>query len=179
MGEYWSSSEVVAWTDHDGPQRPPTGPPTSWYRGLAGAFGAWFVLAVIGCEVIHHSGGEHVPISPAETIGAAAVFLGLPAMAVLLANREASGAWLAALLGGVACAISLTQWSIVPAYTALEAGGFAVLGVCGLALGIAQLRAKPWRTNVADASPRPMTPGLGDLPPARLADASDEPTAVR
>ena len=88
MGEYWSSSDVVAWTDHDGPQRPPTGPPTAWYRGLAGAFGAWFVLAVIGCEVIHHSGGEHVPISPAETIGAAAVFLGLPAMAVLLANRR-------------------------------------------------------------------------------------------
>ena len=35
MGEYWSSSDVVAWTDHDGPQRPPTGPPTAWYRGLA------------------------------------------------------------------------------------------------------------------------------------------------
>lgn len=179
MGEYWSSSDVVAWTDHDGPQRPPTGPPTAWYRGLAGAFGAWFVLAVIGCEVIHHSGGDHVAISPAETIGAAAVFLGLPAMAVLLANREASGAWLAALLGGVACAISLTQWSIMPAYTALEAGGFAVLGLCGLALGVAQLRARPSTEDVGDASTSRTTPGLGTVPPARLADEADEPAAVR
>jgi hypothetical protein len=179
MGEYWSSSDVVAWTDHDGPQRPPTGLPTSWYRGLAGAFGAWFVLAVIGCEVIHHSGGDHVAISPAETIGAAAVFLGLPAMAVLLVNREVSGAWLAALLGGVACAISLTQWSIVPAYTALEAGGFAILGLCGLALGIAQRRSRPRSSDVADRSTVPATGGLAEVPPARPADAADEPAAVR
>ena len=175
MGEYWSSSDVVAWTDHDGPQRPPAGPPNAWYRGLAGAFGAWFVLAVIGCEVVHHSGGDHVAITPAETIGAAAVFLGLPAMAVLLANREASGAWLAALLGGVACAISLTQWSLAPVYTAIEAGGFAVLGLCGLALGLAQRRARALGDAFAEAT----MSEVGELTPARHAGVADEPAAVR
>ena len=88
---------------------------------------------MVGCELIHHSGSDHVALSTAETIGAATVFLGLPVMAVLLARREASGARRAAVLGAVACRVSPTQWSLMPSYTALEAGGFAVLGRSGLA----------------------------------------------
>jgi hypothetical protein len=79
----------------------------------------------------------------------------------------------------VACAISLTQWSIAPAYTALEAGGFAVLGLCGLALGIAQLRARSRTSDVADPAASPATAKTGELPPARQADTADEPAAVR
>jgi hypothetical protein len=158
MREHWSSSDVVAWTDHDGPGRPAEGPPDAWYRGLATAFGAWFVLAVVGCELIHHSGSEHVPISPLETIGGTAVLLGLPAMVVLLARREVAGAWLAAALGAGACAVSLTQWDLAPVYTAIEAGGFALLGMAGLVLAVAQVRARRAATVVAGGPAEPVRP---------------------
>ena len=164
MGEYWSSSDVVAWTDHDGPQRPPTGPPTAWYRGLAGAFGAWFVLAVIGCEVIHHSGGEHVPSHPPRPSGPRRCSSACRPWPCCWRTGKRAGPGWPPLLGGVACAISLTQWSLVPAYTALEAGGFAVLGLCGLALGIAQLRARPSSRRRRRRRDEPTTPGLGDRP---------------
>jgi hypothetical protein len=160
MREYWSNSDVVAWTDHDGPHRPSSGLPDAWYRGLAGGFGAWFVLAVIGCEVVHHSGGDHVPVSTAETIGAMAVFLGLPAMIVLLSKREVAGAWLAALLGALACAISLTQWSLAPAYTLVEAGGFAALGLLGLGLVVAHRPSRQTPVTLADDASTPIEPAV-------------------
>ncbi len=166
MNELWSpSAEVVAWTDHDGPSRPPAGPSSRWYVGLAVGFAAWFLLAIVGCEVIHHSGSEHVPLSMAEVLGGTAVFLGLPAMAVLLARRNVAGAWLAAILGSLAAAVSMTQWSLAPRYTAIEAGGFAILAAAGLLLGILQLRSR-----FAPAGPVPSHGG----PPA----ASREPASA-
>jgi hypothetical protein len=177
----WSpGSEVVAWTEHDGPGRPPAGPNPRWYQGLAIGWGAWFSLAVVGCEVVHHNGTEHIPLSLAETIGGTAVFLGLPALLVLLLRRHPVGAWMAALLGVLACSISASQWSIVPWYTAIEAGGFAVLTVAAVVLGVLQLRSRfgamtaqvPARpapvaapTDVASTSSSAGEPGSNDRGP--------------
>jgi hypothetical protein len=134
--------DVVAWTDHDGPARPPAGPPTRGYQGLAAGFAAWFALAIVGCEVVHHSGDTHVPITPLETIGGTAVFLGIPAMVVLLNRRHPAGPWLAAVLGFLAAAVSASQWSLAPLYTVVEAGGFLMLGLAGIVLGTWQLRSR-------------------------------------
>jgi hypothetical protein len=171
MREHWANTDVVAWTEHDGPGRPPAGPPDRWYRGLAAAFAGWFVLAVVGCEVIHHSGGDHVPITPPEAIAGTAVLLGLPAMIVLLAQRSAPGAWFAAALGALAAGVSLTQWSLAPVYTAIEAGGFLVLALAGVALGIAQW----WMRRAPAAIPTaPPVPAGASRPPA-----VGEPVAVQ
>ena len=143
MSEQWSrSDDVVAWTEHDGPGRPQPGPSPRWYQGLAAGFAGWFALAVVGCELVHHSGTEHVPLSTAEIVGGVTVFLGLPAMAVLLARRSIVGPLLAVVLGLLATVVSATQWSVAPWYTAVEAGGFAILTVLAAVLAVRQLRSR-------------------------------------
>ena len=172
-GDGWSTTgEVVAWTEHDGPGRPPAGPSPRWYQGLAIAWAAWFSLAVVGCEVVHHNGTEHIPLSLAETVGGTAVFLGLPALLVLLVRRHPAGPWMAALLGALACSISASQWSIVPWYTAIEAGGFAVLTLTAVGLGLLQLRSR-FGAMTAQV-PDPLGPAAPAATTSAASDAGDQ-----
>ena len=73
-----------------------------------------------------------------------------------------------AILGFLAAAVSATQWSLVPWYTTLEAGGFAVLGTLGAVLAVRQFLSRRG----------PARPVIDDLvPPATVAAPRTAPLA--
>ena len=68
---------------------------------------------------------------------------------------------MAAALGGLAAAVSLTQWDLSPWYTAVEAGGFALCALAGLGLAAG--------LHFADSPPEGLIATVSPLLPTNLA----------
>jgi hypothetical protein len=163
MHELWGrNGDVVAWTTHDGPGRPPQGPSPRWAPGLAGAWAGYTVLAVIGCAVMHQGGTSHVAMPLWQNLLAAGVLLGIPLTIYLLARGSEAGAWVSVAVAAACTAVAASQVAIVPWYTVLEASGFAALGGVGLVLGLRLRRSASWQPPAtAPMVVEPVAPAAG------------------
>jgi hypothetical protein len=142
---HWQAGERVAWTDHDGPERPP--------RGVAPAigFGVGAVLAGL-CTVLVLADDlcpEHRLW--VQLLGGAAIF-GCGAGAVALVRGWSSGALIAAGTALCGVIIGLIDVSHGPTRGWLITAAFAVALLGATWLWLRQLGMRQWQPQVPDAA---------------------------
>lgn len=160
----WRSGEVLAFTEHDGPGRPPAGP-SAWSIGaLAGVLAVTFV-GVMATDVLCPEHRAWV-----QALGGFAVFASVIALVGLF--RGWGGALhltLAASLAGVAIgAIDATH---SPTRGYLVAFGFGLAAVLSTVMAMRAQRLTAWDRHVAGAGADPGAP-------VRPATTGSEPVAT-
>lgn len=167
MAEHgWRSTEVLAWTEREGPGRPPAGPSRLLSAAMAGALGVVFA----GMMATDALCPEHRAL--VQAIGGFAVVGSVVAMVGLL--RQSPTAPLVAMLTAVAgVAIGFIDAVHDPARGAFIALGFGlvVLGAC--AIGWRQLRLARWERSALAG----LRPDRDDGPGADATAAPARPPA--
>jgi len=145
MAEYeWRSTEVLAWTEREGPGRPPAGPSRLLSAGMAGALGVVFA-GMLATDALCP---EHRAL--VQAMGGLALIGSVVAMVGLL--RQSPSAPLVAMLTAVAgVGIGVIDAVHDPARGTFIALGFGlvVLGACALAWR--QLRLARWERSTLAA----------------------------
>jgi len=142
--QQWTSTEVLAWSRADGPDRPAEGP-SRWALGAVGATLALTVGGILASDTF-------CPEHRAWVQGLAVVAITLSiASVVQLLRAQASAGVLALGASLVGVAIGAIDAVHAPARGWLIAGlfGFAALASAGIALRLRALRA--WDDRFADA----------------------------
>ena len=158
----WRQGEVLAFTERDGPGRPPAGPSGRSTAILAGVLGVTF-LGLVSSDTL-------CPDHRAWVQGlAGAAFLTVCAAFVGLARGWAAGPLLTLLAGGAGVAIGFIDAVHSPTRGRLVALGFAVAMVLAAAMTWRAHRLRRW-----DASLTPGATAAPVAPPAAAAAPAEE-----
>lgn len=181
----WRTGYVLAWTESDGPGRPPAGPRRTLSYALAGAMGVVF-SGILFTDTLCPEHRTWVQLL------ASVAFVGTVVAIVGLVREWASAAaWtLCSAVAGVA--IGVLDAAHAPGRGRLVAAGFAVVAVGAAVLALSQLRVARWerrvlrdsgpvtrRTDaVADAeTASPTTPATHAVPATPATATDNQPVA--
>ena len=158
MAGEWNSGEPLAWTEHDGPGRPPAGP----VRWLQIAVAATLSAVFIGVMSTDALCPEHQVW--VDVLGVIAL-AGTVASVVGLVRGWASSWWLCLISAFCGVAIGWIDALHDPTRGTLIALGFSVVAVGCVALGFWAARLRAWETRTrramtVDAAPADPQPEL-------------------
>ncbi|MGC1206341.1 MAG: hypothetical protein WA880_00130 [Ornithinimicrobium sp.] len=166
----WHSGQVLAWTDRDGPGRPPKGPALA----LTSAVAVTLAVAHIGML----SADTLCPEHRGWVIGLAVAAIFASGFAVVgLVRGWASSALLTVLAAGCGVAIGMIDILHNPTRGTTIVVIFAVIAVCGAALSWWHVRLHRWERATV-ASLRPVDHSREVSLPTPSSASSDAGTAV-
>lgn len=158
MGGSWKSGEVLAWTEGDGPGRPPKGPGRMLPFALAGALSVIFI-GIVSADTLCP---EHRAwVQALGTVGFTGTVLAI--IGLLRGWAAAPLLTLAAATSGVV--IGLIDALHSPTRGRLVAAGFAIVCLGAIVLALKAMSLRLWDRSLR-RSLRPVTTRLADSAPA-------------
>jgi hypothetical protein len=158
---FWHSTERVAWTEHDGPERPPRGGHPVLGLGVAGVLAAVFAGMVLTDDLCP----EHR--AWVQALGAVAL-VGCIAGAVALVRGWAAGPAFA--IGTALCGLAIGAIDIVhnPTRGWIITAAFGAVLLGAVWMGLRQISVRQWQLE--------QSRHLADAPDAPLASDAWAPT---
>lgn len=155
MGEIWRSSEVLAWTEREGPRRPPAGPSRLVSGVLTAALGAVLLVVMATDSLCPEHRAWVQAVAGVSLTGVMAAIFGLvrgwPAASWITLISALGGVW----IGVLDAAHDTTRGRLI-------AGGFGLCAFLAALMAVHHVRLARWdcalRDDVAPLAPAPAEP---------------------
>lgn len=169
MSEVWRSNEVLAWTEREGPRRPPDGPSRLVSGALTSALGAVLIVVLATDSLCPEHRAWVQAVAGVSLTGVVAAIFGLvrgwPAASWITLISALGGVW----IGVLDAAHDTTRGRLI-------AGGFALCAALAALMALHQVRLGRWdrslRDDVAPLAPASGQPAAPPVVPDRQREAS-------
>jgi hypothetical protein len=163
MATDWSTNEVVAYTEHDGPGRPPAGPPTWIWYSTAGTLGVVFSTILFTDSLCP----EHR--AWVQTLASIAILGVILSITGLVRGWSAAPA-ITVVTAALGIAIGLIDMVHEPVRGAIVASLFGVAALTGTWLSVRQAPVRQWDRAMRRPTGRPAAAPEGIASPAGVAE---------